>query len=182
METSTTTAAHSGPVFRSYSIAFLVALLLFLLPFVNIRCNGRDFASNTGLGLALGANYKTVSQLNAGDKNVDREITVTEKQSGKMYISCLIALLLGVAGLVLSLSRREQARLTAMIGLLAALALIVLMIQIRYDIGDRSHRPVTTGLDTSLKVTAEFTAWYYLSVLSFIVAAFLSYPRKPVSG
>ena len=37
------------------NIAFPLAILLFLLPFAEIRCNGTGVASNTGLGIVNGA-------------------------------------------------------------------------------------------------------------------------------
>src|SRR3954471_14062422 len=42
------------------SIAFLLAILLFLLPFAEIRCNGAAVANNTGLGIATGTEWKEV--------------------------------------------------------------------------------------------------------------------------
>ncbi len=42
------------------SIAFLLAILLFLLPFAEIRCNGTAVANNTGLGIATGQEWKEV--------------------------------------------------------------------------------------------------------------------------
>jgi hypothetical protein len=58
--------------------------------------------------------------------------------------------------------------------------MIVLMIQINYDIRDKSAHDITGGIGENLKVTAEFTTWYYLSLLGFIAAAFFSYWRKPI--
>src|SRR5690349_6771929 len=46
------------------SIAFLVAVLLFLLPFAEIRCNGAAVANNTGLGIATGTEWKEVVSKN----------------------------------------------------------------------------------------------------------------------
>ena len=42
------------------SSAFLLAIVLFLLPFAEIRCNGAAVANNTGLGIATGAEWKEV--------------------------------------------------------------------------------------------------------------------------
>src|SRR6478672_6635079 len=46
------------------SIAFLLAILLFLLPFAEIRCNGAAVATNTGLGIATGTEWKEVMTKN----------------------------------------------------------------------------------------------------------------------
>ena len=40
------------------SVAFVVAILLFLLPFSEIRCGGSALMNNTGIGFALGKDWK----------------------------------------------------------------------------------------------------------------------------
>jgi len=159
----------------SGSVAFLVAVLLFLLPFVNIKCNDQKFASNTGVGLAFGTNYKTTSQIKSDKDNDDRSLSISEKQSGKMYIAALLALLLGITGFILTILNPGLNKIHTIIAVLGALALIVLLIQIKYDVKDKSGHEITKGLSANLKVAVEFTVWYYLSLVSFIAASFLSY-------
>ena len=169
-------SGKSSPKIRSSSVTFLIAILLFLLPFVNIKCNNQKFASNTGIGLAFGINYKTASQLKS-DKG-DRNLSVTEKQSGKMYVAALIALLLGIAGFILTVLNPGYNKINTMIAVLGALALIILLIQIKYDVKDKSGHDITDGLTANLKLAVEFTVWYYLSLVSFIAASFLSYRQN----
>lgn len=177
---TTTASGKSSPKFRLNSVAFLVATLLFLLPFVNIRCKGENLISNNGVGLAFGINYKTSNQIESDESKLDKKISITEKESGKMYVAALLALLLGITGFILSIVNPGMDKINTMIGVLAALALIVLMIQIKYDVRNKSGHEITNGLSANLKVTAEFTAWYYLSLISFMAAAFFSYWRKPI--
>ena len=169
-----------SPKIRLNSVAFLVAVLLFFLPFVTIKCKGENLVSNNGIGLAFGVNYKTSKEIISNEENFGRKVSITEKESGDMYVSALIALLLGVAGVVLSIMYPGLNKINAMIGLLAALALVILMIQIKSDISDKSSHDITDVFTANVRVTAEFTAWYYLSLVSFIAAAFLSYWRKPI--
>lgn len=176
-----TTTSRPSPKIRLNSISFLVGTLLFLLPFVNIKCKGETLVSNSGIGLAFGINYKTSKEVEPGEGGFNKTISITEKDSGKMYVSALLALLLGIAGVVLSIMNPGPGKMNAIIGLLAAMALIALMIQIKNDVGDRSGREITNGLSVQAKLTVEFTAWYYLSLISFIGAAFLSYNRKPIT-
>jgi hypothetical protein len=175
-----TAATKSSPKFRLNSAMFLVGTLLFLLPFVNIKCKGETLISNNGVGLAFGVNYKTSKQIESNDESFCKKISLTEKESGKMYVSALLALLLGVAGVVLSVMNRGFDKINVLIGALAAIALIVLMIQIKAEISDKSGKDVTDVFSAKVKMTAEFTAWYYLSLISFIVASFFSYWRKPI--
>ena len=182
----TVTVASTAPVrkFNASSVSFLVAVLLFLLPFVEIKCNGQSLASNTGIGLAFGTDYKTSAQMKSledpfGSGSSEKEKVITESQKGKMYVPALIALVLGVIGFILSLSGTKQNRISVFVGSLAAISLIVLMIEIQMDIKD-TPRTGGDNFANDLKVTAEFTAWYYLSLIGFIAAAFFSYNRKPI--
>ena len=176
METTT----RSSPGIRLNSIMFLAATLLFLLPFVNIRCKGETLVSNNGVGLAFGVNYKTSKEIKSNEEKVDKNVSITEEESGKLYVSALIALLLGVAGVVLSIMNPGFDKINAAIGGLAAIALVVLMIQIKSEVSDKSSHDITDILSANVKITAEFTAWYYLSLISFLAAAFFSYWRKPI--
>lgn len=175
-----TTTIKPPPKFRLNSAMFLVGTLLFLLPFVNIKCKGETLISNNGVGLAFGVNYKTSKDLKSNDDIVDKKISVTERESGNMYVSALIALLLGVAGVVLSIMNPGFDKINAAIGVLAAIALIVLMIQIKSEVSNKSSGEITDVFSAKVKMTAEFTAWYYLSLISFMAAAFFSYWRKPI--
>ena len=182
METTTTAPAASTRKFSISSAGFLAGVLLFLLPFVEIKCNDQPFASNTGIGLAFGTDYKTTGQMKSlenpfGLNANEKDKAVTEKEKGKMYVVALISLILGVIGFVLSLTNAKS-KAGIFIGSAAAICLIVLMIQIQMDIKDTPK--TDNDLGNNIKVTAEFTAWYYLSLISFIAAAFFSSRTKPI--
>lgn len=182
METTTTASSTSVKKFSLSSVSFLVAILLFLLPFVEIKCNDRTLASNTGIGLAFGTNYKT-TQVKSLENPFDTDSSeknklITEKQKGDMYVAALIALILGLIGLILSITS-PQTKAGVFIAGLAAICLIILMIQIQMDIKD-TPKNRDDSFSSNIKVTAQFTAWYYLSLISFIAAAFFSYRKKPI--
>ena len=108
------------------------------------------------------------------------EKTVTEKQNGEMYVFALVALILGIIGVIFSFLNPGPNKAAVFIGALAAVCLIALMIQIQMDIKDK---PITKGEDNlgeNLKITAAFTTWYYLSLIGFIAAAFFSYRKKQI--
>jgi uncharacterized protein with PQ loop repeat len=166
--------------------AFLVALLLFLLPFVNVRCNGEKFASNSGIGLAIGSGYKMSGELNSmrdSFNGMNPDSKSSEKEEGKQYMLALLALLLGIGGVIYSLadiSSERSMTATTIIGTLAAIALIALMVQMNMDIKEESKK--NSSLSEPVMVTIQFTIWYYLSILSFLAAAFFSYQRKKFLG
>src|SRR5256885_12960934 len=127
---------------KSYitTLAYAVGVLLFLLPFVVVKCNGSPYVENSGAGLAFGSGYKTSVQINDNDQDTNRKknnvsLSYT-KEKGKLYVSALISLLLGVSGIVLSLSRRKHGAAIMIIGALAAISLIVLALQLKNDLKD----------------------------------------------
>ena len=167
------------------SVAYLVGLLLFFLPFVQIKCNDMPFAENTGMGLAFGTDYKVTNGLNSlqgGFGNGDRDEAPT-KEIGKMYVLALLAFVLGVAGLGISLSNmRSGPSINLVIGILAALCMIILMFQISADVKGETNKPDrVSDFTDSVKVTVNYTFWFYLSVCSFLAAAFFSYKHKQLA-
>ena len=85
MEESKLAIATSPKKFSLTSASFLVGVLLFLLPFVEIKCNGQTFATNTGIGLAFGIDYKTTAQTKSLDNpfgNISGK-KVVEKENGR---------------------------------------------------------------------------------------------------
>ena len=156
------------------SVAFLVGVLLFLLPFVEIRCNNTPFAQNTGVGLAFGIDYKITGQMKSLDDTFSGSEAKVSKEKGKMYIAALIAFILGLIGLILSLINTRSHAINMVIATLAAIALIILMVQLKTEVKDKT---VLDEPSNSIKVTVNFTAWYYLSVISFLAAAFFSFKK-----
>jgi uncharacterized membrane protein HdeD (DUF308 family) len=175
------TTAGSDVFHRRYSgfVAFLVGLLLFFLPFVVIKCNNTPYAENTGLGLAFGTNYQVTAQKNLPDilQNKKGKEVNKEEEKGKLYVLALAALLAGVAGLIFSLSRtRTASSVSTLMGLLAAVCLIVVMFQVNSDV-KRNSGGNTSDISNNIKVTANYTVWYFIAIASFLAAAFFSYRR-----
>jgi hypothetical protein len=181
------------------SAAFIVAILLFLMPFVDIKCNGTSLKKFSGVELATGykvdMNGKNNSFLDqAQETTVDTATKVTDKSKRNLYI--LIALIVGAVGLILSFTNVKAFLALAMLtGVLGAAGLIMGMIDIKGDaklnapnlkdktpdndvgntidkIGDKM-----SDLSNNIKITVDFTPWFYLSVIAFLAAAFFCYRR-----
>jgi len=165
------------------SVAYLVGLLLFFLPFVQIRCNDMPYADNTGLGLAFGTDYKVTAEKGALENGIDNKEKAgfnTSKEEGKMYVLALVALILGVIGLIISLSNSPfRAAMGMITGPLAALSLIIVMIQINRDVKTEVKEP---DVSNAIKISVEYTLWFYLSVCSFLASAFFSYKHRQLTG
>lgn len=162
------------------SVSFLVGILLFILPFVNIKCGDVTVKELKGYELATGFSIdekKTKSPFENLDSN-QPATSKTDKKEPNTY--ALVALGLGVIGFVVSLLARGRSPLAAFIGILTAAALIGLMIDVKKKL--KLEMPTDTPSNDSfnmnldnVKITAEFTPWFYIAVVAFIVAAFFSW-------
>lgn len=165
------------------SAAFLIAVLLFLLPFAEVRCNGAAIANNTGVGIATGSEWKEEVTKNifgnsfdihnneAGDK---KEM---QKQDPNKF--AIAALALGVIGLLIAfLVSNSGGTANLVIGILAAVSLIAMLI----DLGskarsDNSIRSSDFGADAAVSVTVDGTSWCYLAIILFVLGGIFSYMR-----
>jgi len=161
--------------------AFLVGILLFLLPFAEVRCNGTALANNTGLGIAMGSDWKelvTENMLGAShgtERSEKREYT----KSHDPNVFAIIALALGVTGFLLAvLVVARRSNINFYIGLLAAASLVAMLIDLRSKAkSDTSLNSSDGDLNVTMKITVDGTAAYYIAVILFIVAAVLSLQR-----
>ncbi len=168
---------------RKYSsaVAFFVGALLFLLPFVEIKCNNQPFAQNTGLGLALGLDYKVSASVNSLNPFDDKATAGSStKEEGKMYVLALAALVMGAAGLLLSIGSRPWHFFIFILGTAAAVCMLALMVQISTDVSSNTKKDSSgdINLGAAVQVSVVFTLWYYLSMLAFVAAAFLSWKKR----
>jgi hypothetical protein len=179
--------------------AFIIAVLLFLMPFVDIKCNGTSLQKLSGVELATGYKVDTDGKNNsllddAKEKSVNTTAKVTDKSKRSLYM--LIALIVGGVGLIFSFTKAKAFLAIAMLaGLLGAGGLIMGMIDIKKDakisapnvkdktpdndvgntidkIGDKM-----SDLSNNIKITVDFTPWFYIAVIAFLAAAFFSYRR-----
>lgn len=165
--------------------AFAVGILLFFLPFAEIRCNDTVIASNSGIGMATGQEWKMHGFPQYGEltKTTGKEKQKDDRLSGGLRdwpnILTLVALLAGVAGLVISVSAsRLRSVITMSAGILAAVMLIAMMIQLNMEI----KSPGKTSSDTegfaqlgSMLVKVSYTPWCYLAIAVFGLAALFGY-------
>jgi hypothetical protein len=172
------------------SVTFLVGILLFLLPFAEIKCGGTVIAKNTGLGIAMGKEWQSVSSKSmfGVNDNDDKgmETNGKKKQDPNMY--AIIALGLAVLGLLLSFTNAKAAIGSAILtGVLSAGTLIGLMLDLQKKVktdmggnaGNNNDAGNMFGLDklNDVKMTISFTPWFYIAIIAFLAAAFFSYLR-----
>lgn len=164
-------------------VAFAVGILLFLLPFAEVKCNGNSLANNTGLGIATGMEWKTSNSMFGNDfmgGGNSSKVDNNQKQDPNIY--AIIALALGIIGFALSLTNVRASMGSALVsGILSAGALIGLMIDLKKDVktplGDKSDNDFADKIGDNMSITLDFTPWFYIAVIAFLVAAFFCYKR-----
>lgn len=158
------------------SIAFLAGVLLFLLPFAEVRCNGTPLANNTGLGIAMGSEWRPVdTNLRENDGTADD--FKSEKQDPNVF--AIAGLALGVIGLlIVFLDVKGSKKAGLLLGLLSASALIGMLIDLKSKANNNSSvKPTGTNLVTGIKVTVDATGWFYLALIAFLLAAVFCWQR-----
>jgi hypothetical protein len=188
------------------TVTFVIAALLFFMPFVDIKCNGMKLQSVSGFKLATGY------EINRGGsdvpylddvkpKEVDDVVTKTTTKSDKRdpNLYAMVALGLGVLGILLCFVKNKAAAGGGIVaGVLGAGALIGLMLDVKKQVNTNilgkatdKAKDITNGevpdLDkgfnklgndlSDMNITVDFTPWFYLAVIAFLAAAFFCYKR-----
>lgn len=182
------------------NVAFAIAVLLFFMPFIDIKCNNMSLQTVSGLQLATGFKMKNSSSNNSllndvkpdvVDEGITKATTKSDKKDPNLY--AMIAMGLGVLGLILSFTKAKAAIGGAMVtGIASAGALIGMMLDIKKKVkldmpdmgskkteGDMSDgfNKIGKDLSDSINISVDFTPWFYVAVLAFLAAAFFCYKR-----
>ncbi len=169
------------------SLAFTIGILLFLLPFADLKCNGNKLATQTGLGFVMGNEWKEAIYDSNGilGKNENKSSGMDsdkDKKEGQIY--AVVALGLALLGLLLSFADAKLGGTTGILtGILSAAALIALMVDIKNYISKQTTSATNNGdsfnlnLGNKINMTVDFTPWFYITVIIFLSAAFFCYKR-----
>lgn len=181
---------------HNMTIGLALGLLLFLMPFAELRCGNFPIVRSSGLGLAIGASWRPSMgpRMNNSKERPkdDKTADMQKKLAAGPNIFALVALLAAITGLVFCLGSGKARSMVALsTGALAALMLIAMMIQMQIsfsnamkkagDIASKSKdefRQWGSSMTDMLKL--HFTLWYYISLVSFICAAFLAYKHHRI--
>jgi hypothetical protein len=169
------------------SVAFVVGILLFFMPFIDIKCNNMSLQQVNGIQLATGFKMKNSSSDNPFlndiktdrvDQEITKATTKTDKRDPNIY--AMIALGLGVLGLILSFVNAKAAVGGAMVtGIASAGALIGLMLDIKkkvkLDVPSTGDGEISKGIDKigetvtdAVNINVDFTPWFYIAVIAFL--------------
>ena len=189
--TVTTTPVSSAGIFGTKipaSAAFLVAILLFLLPFSEIKCGGTALVSKSGVGYAMASDWKPAGGYG---KEMMGEMTskTTGSKEGNAQLFAIVALGAGVLGLLFSfLGSKSSGYISVVCGIVGAGALIALLFDVKKwfsdllakEAADKAKQGADSlGLDKfgNMNAVLASTPWFYIAIISFFAAAFFAYKR-----
>lgn len=176
-------------------ISFAVVVLLFLMPFLEIRCNGMKIQSVSGIQLATGFKTQNNGTGFAGD-TLTKTTTNTDRQHPNTY--AMVALALGIIGLILCLINKKMAAGGAMAaGILGLAAMVGLWLDVKKQMqngifGNLANKSkeaggddgvVKEGIDkigeglNNLNLEVVFAPFFYVTIVAFATAAFFCFKR-----
>ncbi len=175
------------------AVAFAVGILLFLLPFAEIRCGGTKLATKSGLDFALDNKWKPAGGGMFGKSDMqDESMSAGKEEKGNTQYLIIGALALGVIGLLLSFAGPKAGAGGIAAGVLSAGALIGFMLDLKKNVNDSLREQAmdkakdgadSLGFDKigntmgDMKPTLAFSPWFYIAVIAFLAAAFFCYKR-----
>ncbi len=167
------------------TLCFAMGMLLFFLPFAEFKCGNMSLLGNTGIGIAIGQQWKVTAVLGKNEfmKKLD-ESSKTDKELMKdgPNIFAIVALVAGLFGIIIAFTKVRWRVLAGMCaGILGAVMLLALLIQYKLLMRSMlSEKAAGEGPDFDVGgiLKLQFTFWYYLSLLSFIAAAFFNYMKE----
>jgi len=169
------------------SVSFLVGVLLFLLPFVDIKCSGTTIKEVRGFELATGFKIedKSMNQSLFGNMGLEQSTNNNKAEKRDPNMFALAALGLGILAFIIAfLAKGGRSDLSAFMGLLASVALIALMINIKTDPSLNTSSKANNNMDGfnmnlgEDMIKVEFTAWIYLAILLFLAGAYFSWRKQ----
>ena len=134
----------------------------FFLPFMDFRCNNVSLKEFTGMELAMGTNMKLKRDVELPkDESISVESELDNQHIERNYFA-LVALVLAVAGCLLSLLLSDYREVvTGLIGFAGLLALLIMRIQI-----DHSIETESAGYGKFI-INLQYVYGYWLSVALF---------------
>jgi hypothetical protein len=168
------------------TIAFAAALLLFLMPFAEIKCGGTKFMSKKGIDFAMNKEWSVDKGM--GDdmfKDGDKKPSNKEGQAPMLVI---VAMALAVVGVGVSLIKSKTGSLlTTVVGFAGVGSLVGFMIMLKSwfdkEMAKDSAGKVkdaTSGIG-DVKLSLDFTIGLYLCLACFLIAAVFAILRMQSS-
>jgi len=166
------------------AVTFGIGILLFFMPFVDIKCNSITLQKVTGAELATGFEIKGPGS----DNTVVGDFERMDDNKGDVHfregrndpnIFALVALAMAVFAFIFSLIDSKKGLTGAVItGSLTVAALIGAMIDIKRKVEVQVPEIINSSkAKNDIYISIHFTAWFYIATLAIITATWFCYRR-----
>jgi len=168
------------------SVAFLVAIVLFLLPFAEIKCGGVTIANQTGVGFVTNQEWKSFDKPR---RYLESAKPAKEDEFGNSQLILIVVLVLALIGFLVSVTN-TNGMIAVMLGLLSACGLIYFLFDLKSNFDASVHKDAIDqamqssrelgNTFNSSKPTLSFAPAFWISLLALLAAVFFSWQRRKV--
>ncbi|TAL51444.1 MAG: hypothetical protein EPN92_00680 [Chitinophagaceae bacterium] len=164
MENNPTKSPVSNGNPALFKLIYTIAILMFFLPFIEIRCNGLPLAKATGIELVLGTEIKPINKIDRPTNTFDW-IEHGKKRGPNIF--ALMAIGMALVGLGFSFSKlKQKLLLNFAIGALGVITMTGLAIQLKTSLNDELKVQMEEG---NANISLSFTAWFIFVFICFII-------------
>jgi len=173
---------------HTVTVSFAIGILLFLMPFAQLKCASTTLAENSGLGIAIGSEWKVAMVGGMSDlmKKADSEVKDNKKnplRGNGPNIFAIVSLVAAAVGLLFGLSSQKfRSMIGLSAGILAAIMLIAVLIQYKMLMSSALKDGGKSAGDINMNglIKVQFTLWFFISLFSFTAAAFFSFKHHKI--
>jgi len=149
---------------KKFSPAFYVVIvILFFLPFVNLSCGGQTIMSVTGFQLITGTEVNPTGMF-GGEMNSSDELNTDQKKEIESQPLALFAFVAAIIGLIISFFKM---RITAISNIVVSVAGVVFLLLLKVSLDGDANLNVS-GQNV---ITLDYHFAYWLSIILFIIGA-----------
>ena len=155
------------PVKKFSPAIYVVIVILFFMPFVNLSCGGQTIMSISGFQLITGTEVDAKGMF-GGEMNSSDEMGTDEKKEIESQPLALFAFVAAIIGLIISFFKM---RITAISNIVISVAGVVFLILLKVSLDGNPDLNVS-GQNV---ITLDYQFAYWLSIILFIGGAFVQW-------
>lgn len=151
------------PVKKFSPAIYVVIVILFFMPFVNLSCGGQTIMSISGFQLITGTEVDAKGMF-GGEMNSSDELSTDEKKEIESQPLALFAFVAAIIGLIISFFKM---RIPALVNIVVSVAGVVFLLLLKVNLDGNPDLNVS-GQNV---ITLDYQFAYWLSIILFIAGA-----------
>ena len=151
------------PIKKFSPAIYVVIVILFFMPFVNLSCGGQTIMSISGFQLITGTEVDAKGMF-GGEMNSTDEMGTDEKKEIESQPLALFAFLAALIGLIISFFKM---RIPALVNIVVSIAGVIFLLLLKVSLDADADLNVS-GQNV---ITLDYQFAYWLSIILFIVGA-----------